>query len=65
MAWTQSDLDAINAAIAVGSRMVRHGETMVEYRTLEEMWAIRTAIMAELTPTKVPRRTVVKFSSGV
>lgn len=42
MAWTQSDIDALKAAIATGARRARmsNGEE-VEYRTLEEM---RTAL---------------------
>ena len=65
MAWTQQDIDAIDAAIATGSRVVRHGDTLVEYRSTQEMWSIRAVMIAAVTPTKAPRRTVVKFRSGV
>lgn len=42
MAWTQSDVDALKAAIATGARRARmsNGEE-VEYRSLDEM---RTAL---------------------
>lgn len=55
MAFTQSDLDAINAAIATGAREVEFGagpdRRKVVYRSLSEMLAVRDEIARELSPS--------------
>lgn len=48
MAWSQSDLDAINAAIAGGARRVRFQTHEVEYHSLAELMRARDAIKAEI-----------------
>jgi hypothetical protein len=48
MAFTQTDLDTLNAAIATGTRSVRYGDKQVDYKTLDEMLRARQIIMAEL-----------------
>jgi hypothetical protein len=50
MAWTQAQIDALKTAIAMGQRSVRHGETSVEYRSIEEMKAILAMMQAEVAP---------------
>jgi hypothetical protein len=42
MAWTQAQIDALKTAIAMGQRSVRHGETSVEYRSIEADVTTRT-----------------------
>jgi uncharacterized protein YceH (UPF0502 family) len=37
VAWTQTDIDALRAAIASGQLMVRSSDRMVTYRSLAEM----------------------------
>lgn len=49
MAVSQADIDALNAALAKGERTVRHGDKMVEYRSVEELLAARDALQAQLT----------------
>jgi hypothetical protein len=51
MAWTQADLDTLDAAIASGERRVRLQDKEVEFRTLDEMLRIRSAISNSLDPT--------------
>jgi hypothetical protein len=51
MAWSQTDLDRIDAAIASGERRVRLQDKEVEFRTLDEMMRIRAAINNALVPT--------------
>lgn len=48
MAFTQTDLDAINAAIATGAKRVRFQTHEVEYQSISEMLKARDVIKAEL-----------------
>ncbi|MBX5082155.1 hypothetical protein HJB56_05055 [Rhizobium lentis] len=48
MAWTQSDLDAINAAIAIGAKRVRFQTHEVEYHSMTELLKARDLIKAEI-----------------
>jgi hypothetical protein len=49
MAWTQAQIDALKTAIAMGQRSVRHGETSVEYRSIEEMQQVLAMMQADVT----------------
>ena len=64
MAWTQTDLDAIDKAIASGSRVVKTGDTMIEYRSIAEMQTVR-AMIAQSLGLAAPKTTVGSFSSGL
>ena len=44
MAWTQDQLDAIEAAIASGELTVRFGDRMVTYRSMDELLRARDVI---------------------
>lgn len=48
MAFTQSDLDALNAAIASGAKRVRFQTHEVEYQSVSEMLRARDLIKSEL-----------------
>ena len=48
MAYTQADLDALDAAIAGGELTVKTQDRMVQYRSLAEMDQIRAKIAASL-----------------
>lgn len=48
MAFTQSDIDAIDRAIASGELTVRHGDRLTTYRSVQELLAARDAMQAEL-----------------
>lgn len=61
MAYTQEQLDAVDAAITNGTLVVRHGETSVQYRSIAELLAVRRLILQELEPARAVRRTVAKF----
>ena len=58
MAWTQADLDSMNAAIASGEQSVKYPNGSVEYRSLADMERIKGQMEAELgiTPTLRTRR---------
>lgn len=66
MAITQAQIDALNAAIANGERVVRHGDKMVEYRSIAELIQARNELQALLTAetnasagTTRPRQTLL------
>ncbi|NLS02312.1 hypothetical protein HGP14_02870 [Rhizobium sp. P32RR-XVIII] len=48
MAWTQVDLDTINAAVATGAKRVRFQTHEVEYQSLNDMLKARDLIKAEV-----------------
>lgn len=48
MAYTQQQLDALEAAIAEGALSVKYGDKAVTYRSLDEMLRIRAAMRAAL-----------------
>lgn len=51
MAYTQSQLDALDAAIASGAMEVRYENQTVKYRSIKEMTQLRNMINQELNPT--------------
>ena len=67
MAWTQADLDALDAVIKSGSDTVSYGNGQtVKYRSLAEMIQIRTMISDALNAA-IPQSmsTVAQFQSGM
>lgn len=49
MAFTQSDLNAINEAIAGGELQVSIGDRKITYRSIEELKEARRLIQSELS----------------
>lgn len=48
MAWTQSDLDRLETAIATGAKVVQYRDQRVEYQSTSEMLQARTIIIRSL-----------------
>lgn len=48
MAVTQADIDALNAALATGERIVRLGDKTVEYRSVTDLIAARNDLQKQL-----------------
>ncbi|TDQ43802.1 MULTISPECIES: phage head-tail joining protein [Burkholderiales] len=48
MAYTQADLDALQAALAKGEKRVSFGDKTVEYRSVEELQAAIRQVKREL-----------------
>lgn len=63
MAWTQTDLDAIKAAIAKGVKRVTYENKTVEYRSIDELKAARDEIQKELDQAAGKRRRQFRASS--
>lgn len=53
MAWAQTDLDAIEAAISTGAKRVRYQTHEVEYHSVADMLKVRDLIKGELQPGSV------------
>ena len=49
----QSDIDALTEALATGERMVRKGDKVVEYRSVDEIIAARNALQAQFDGAQV------------
>ena len=69
MAWTQTDLDNIENAIAQGARRVRLGQREKEYHSVEQMELARDLIRSELnrtgSSTPRPRSYLSRTSKGL
>lgn len=64
MAYTQADLDNLDAAIASGEKIVRVENRWVEYRSVSELQAARAHVQQVLTSAAAGatnRRSVFRF----
>jgi roadblock/LC7 domain-containing protein len=65
MAWTETQLSALESAIASGTTRVTHDGKTVEYRSIAEMIQIRNMMRADLgQASTAPRSTLVRFDRG-
>lgn len=66
MAWTQTQLDALEEAIASGARTVSHNGKTVTYGSLTEMLRLRDRMQSELANGSAGRPQVhyARLSSG-
>jgi len=66
--WTQSDIDALEAAIKVGRLSVRFGDRSVQYQSITEMLKLRQEMIdavASSGGTSTQNRTsYASFSKG-
>lgn len=66
MAFTQAQLDALDEAIASGSKRVRYADKEVEYNSLDDMLRLRQLMNDELHPdTRKGNRKLASFNKGV
>jgi len=67
VAWTQQQLDAIEAAIASGELTVRFGDRTVTYRSMDELLQARAVIretLAAESDTATDRFSFAQTSKG-
>lgn len=67
MAWTQQQLDAIEAAIASGELTVRFGDRTVTYRSMDELLQARAVIRESISAaagTSTDRFSFAQTSKG-
>ena len=65
MAWTQIELDKLDAAIAKGVLKVKYIDREVIYRSLNEMLKIRNEMKKELGQVAKGARILVETSKGI
>lgn len=66
MAWTQTDLDALEVAIKSGTLRVKYETKEVTYRSLDELLKIRDLIKKELGLTSgATNRVYASHSKGL
>jgi len=65
MAWTQSDLDVINKAIASGKRRVKFADREVEYHSIDDLLRARSEIQADLARQGRKRVRIVRLFGRV
>lgn len=63
MAFTQTDLDAVNAAVASGELKIEVAGRMVMYRSIDELIKARDIISAELAATATASTSSVRRGS--
>lgn len=61
MAYTQTDLDNLDAAIADGNLTVRMADRLVTRRSVEELLAMRAHVAAQLQAQTNASRTYPRF----
>ncbi|MCA0275860.1 MAG: hypothetical protein LCH86_07650 [Proteobacteria bacterium] len=64
MAWTQSDLDRIEKAIASGVRKVRFQTHEAEYQSMREMLLARDVIKSEIDEAFRPGISFAEYCGG-
>lgn len=66
MAWTQTDLDALDQAIAAGTLEVSSPSGTVRYHSLADMLHLRRVMRKEVlgSTTSETSTTLTKFSKG-
>ena len=65
MPWTQSQLTALDDAIAQGVLTVKYQDRTVTYRTLDEMLKLRETMKQELGLTEGRVRLYARHSKGI
>jgi len=63
MAWTATDLERIEAAIATGTLSVQYNDRRVQYQTMTELLKARDVIKAEVESATVSTSTRCTFAS--
>lgn len=65
MPVTQTDIDALNAAIASGEKQVALGAQQVTYRSINELIAARNDLQRQLDAANAPKSRQTKlFQNG-
>jgi hypothetical protein len=64
MAWTQSDVDALKAAIASGVRVVEYHDRKVEYQTTHEMLEALGPMQQEVNATNHTAKPFIRVGTS-
>lgn len=64
MAWSQSDIDALQAAMAKGVKRVRYSSGEVEYQSMDDMRKLLADMRREVNADTSGGRRVARVVSG-
>jgi hypothetical protein len=64
MAWTQTDIDKLKAAMGGGIKRVQYTSGSVEYQSVADMRRVLAEMEQEVSGVVPVRRTVASFKSG-
>lgn len=62
--WTVADVALLEAAIKKGARKVQYQDKMVEYRSLNEMYAVLRDMKEKLGLTRKSGRVFAEYDKG-
>ena len=65
MAWTQTQLDNLEDAIAKGVLEIKYNDKVIKYRSLKEMITIRNETRKSLGQVKNPSRLLIETDKGI
>lgn len=65
MAWTQTDLDKLEAAISEGALRVKYKDKEVEYHSLRQMRILRDEMKREISGKTKTVRVTARFNKGL
>jgi hypothetical protein len=65
MAWTNEDLEKLEAAMAEGALRVKYKDKEIEYRSLREMERLREQMKAELEGKSKTVRVQASYDKGL
>lgn len=61
MAYTQTDLDRINKALASGTLTIRTGNDSVTYQSIDDMLRVKRMIESELAQSSTTKRMYPRY----
>lgn len=64
MAWSQSDIDALKAAMGKGLKRVRYTSGEVEYQSVDDMRKLLADMERDVNPDGNTSRRVGRFMGG-
>lgn len=64
MAYSQTDIDTLKAAVASGEKRVRFADREVEYRSIEELLKAISVAEAEVSESAGTRRRHIRISTS-
>lgn len=64
MAYTQTDLDSLDTAIAGAKLTVRHGDRLVTYRSMDELIKARAHVAGVIASQAAPTRSYPRFQQA-
>ncbi len=64
MAWSQTDIDVLKAAMAKGVKRVRYTSGEVEYQSVDDMRKLLADMEREVNPDSHSSRRVARFVGG-